>query len=198
MKWRRDERGVKRIVGEIQIWIFQLASNFLFCSFFMARKYIRRYIKSVGKSNWSHENKGCQSAFGGDLINGLYQAGSIVVPASTNQGTRTVGNWSITVPVTTAGSSNEFYWALVYVPQGETAKNLFATTGTLEGSLYEPNQYVIASGISDGNAGPIRIRSRMLRKLHSNDFISLIVGTDSTQVASTPMRALVSYSIKYN
>ena len=117
------------------------------------------------------------------------------------QGVRTVGNWSITVPVSTSpsGLNNEWYWALIYVPQGSTANNLFATTGDTNGSLYEPNQYVIACGISDANAGPIRIRSRIMRKLHSGDFVSLIVGTKNSQdPASAVLNALVSYSVKYN
>ena len=163
----------------------------------MARRRYRRSLK--GRSNYSHENKGCLATFGETAVNGLYQAGSIIVPPSTTQGIRTVGNWSITIPVTISATnaSNELYWALVYVPQGQSANNLFATTGSIEGSLYEPNQYVLASGISDGSAGPIRIRSRMSRKLHSGDFISLIVGGTGYS-SSSPLRALVSYSIKYN
>ena len=162
----------------------------------MARR--KFFKKSVKKSNWSHENKGCVGAMSDGLINGLYQGGSIVVPSVTSQGTRTVGNFTITVPFTGSVSStvNEIYWALVYVPQGESAKNLFATTGNMEGSLYEPNQYVMASGISDSGAGPIRIRTRMSRKLHSGDFVSLIVGTEQGNVGN--FKALVSYSIKYN
>lgn len=153
----------------------------------------RRSIKA--RSNYSRENKGCFAAFGSEATNGLYQAGSVIVPAVTTQGIRTVGNWNITVPVTLS-SANEYYWALVYVPQGQTANALFATTGSTEGSLYEPNQYVLASGISDANAGPIRVRTNMKRKLHSGDFISLVIGMSNSNV--TTFRALVSYSVKYN
>ena len=163
----------------------------------MVRKSVKsRYYK---KANWSHENKGCEIQVGSELVNGLFQGGSVVVPASTVQGTRTVGNFDITVPTPFGSSSgvSEVYWALVYCPQGETVKSLFATSGSLEGSLYEPNQYVLASGISDSSAGPIRIRSRMRRKLQSGDFLSLVVGT-TVQSATTNTRALVSYSIKYN
>ena len=163
----------------------------------MPRKYVRRTVKS--KANWSHENKGCEVSIASELSNGLFQGGSNIVPATTTQGTRTVGNFTITVPTPFGSSSgvSEVYWALVYCPQGETVKPLFATSGSLEGSLYEPNQYVMASGISDACAGPIRIRTRMSRKLHSGDFISLVIGT-TVQSATTNVRALVSYSIKYN
>ena len=161
----------------------------------MARRRYRRSLKS--RSNYSHENKGVTAVFGSTFVNELIQAGAIIVPAVTTQGTRTVSNFTITIPVdgTRAG---EIFWALVYVPQGETAKNLFATTGSIEGSLYEPNQYVLASGISDNAAGPIRIRTRMSRKLHSGDFISLIAGSPQSTFNGENLRALVSYSIKYN
>ena len=164
----------------------------------MVRKFVSVKSRSYKKANWSHENKGCNVELSSSLINTLYQGGSIIVPAVTGQGTRTVGNWSITVPVASTAAV-ELFWALVYVPQGTNANNLFATTGSVEGSLYEPNQYVLASGISDNSSGPIRIRSRMLRKLHSGDFISLIIGsTSGTAIAGTVSKALVSYSIKYN
>ena len=152
------------------------------------------------RSRWSHENKGCVTALATEVTNGLYQSGSVIVPPSAAQGTRTVGRFDITVPspVVDATVSGETYWALVYVPQGTTANALFATSGTPDGSLYEPNQYVIASGISDNNAGPIRIRSRYMRILHSGDFVSLIVGTVTAPTAKTANRALVSYNVKYN
>ena len=161
----------------------------------MARKYSvkSRYYK---KSNWGHENKGCLITVPDTATNGLYQNGSVVVPASTIQGVRTVGNWNITVPCALTGGSVA-YWALVYVPQGTNPNTLFATTGSLEGSMYEPNQFVIASGISDPDAGPIRIRSRIMRKLNSGDQVSLIIGTVSSST-SNAFRALVSYSVKYN
>ena len=164
----------------------------------------RRYSvksRSIKKGNWSHENKGCRGTFGETVVNTLWQAGSIVVPAINTQGVRTVGNWSITVPVSTSSGAlnNEWYWALVYVPQGTNPNTLFATTGDTNGSLYEPNQYVIACGISDDGAGPIRIRSRIMRKLHSGDSVSLIVGSkNSLDPTQTVLNALVSYSVKYN
>ena len=150
------------------------------------------------KSRWSHENKGCLVTSGQTLVNGLYQSGSIVVPSIAAQGTRTVGRFDITVPVPANQNAAEIFWALVYVPQGTSASSLFATTGSVEGSLYEPNQYVIASGISDNSAGPIRIRSRYMRILHSGDFVSLIIGSTFQIGTDIPIRALVSYNVKYN
>ena len=107
---------------------------------------------------------------------------------------RTVGNFTITL---TAGldSSNvsaPVYWALVYVPQGQTTASLNVNNG---GSLYEPNQYVIACGVNDPTAGPIRIRTRMMRKLNSGDFVSLLM---AAPLQDALYSGCVSYSVKYN
>ena len=155
----------------------------------------RRTVKA--KSNYSRENKGCYFTVGSGQVNGLYQGGTLIVPPSTVQGTRTVKNFTITVPVT-GNVNSEYWWALVYVPQSQTAQPLFDNTHSPEGSLYEPNQYVIASGMSDNNAGPIRIRTNMARRLHSGDFISLVLGVTSESQGTNPVKGLVSYSIKYN
>ena len=154
--------------------------------------------RTFAKSKWSHENKGCLIELPTENpTNGLYQSGSNIVPATTTQGTRTVGNFTITIPVQ-GTSSAEIFWALVYVPQGTSTNTLFATSQSIEGSMYEPNQFVLASGISDTYAGPIRIHTRMKRVLHSGDFISLIVGSTTSNANFATLRALVSYSIKYN
>lgn len=149
------------------------------------------------KVRWSRENVGIAITLPSQAANGVYQGGNPIVSPITSQGTRTVGRFDITVPVSLAKSSSEIYWALVYVPQGTTPNALFATTGSPTGTLYEPNQYVLASGISDNGAGPIRIRSRIMRILHSGDQIVLILGATDTAENATS-RALVSYNIKYN
>ena len=164
----------------------------------MARKHIS--IKSRSRSNWSHENQGFYLNYSEQQeANGLNQLGTVIVPSTTNQGTRTVGNFTITVPSPWGSTNqNEVIWALIYVPQGTTANSLFSTTHTPTGSLYEPNQYVLASGISDSAAGPIRVHTRMQRKLHSGDFISLILGSTVAFTNNNRPQGLVSYSIKYN
>ena len=158
----------------------------------------RRRVSS--KSSWSHENNGFILDFNEQqTVNGLYQLGNIIVPSVASQGTRTVGNFTITVPSPWGSTNqNEVFWALVYCPQGQSVNNLFGSTGSVNGSLYEPNQYVLASGISDSGAGPIRIRTRMMRKLHSGDFISLIIGSSVQFTNNNRPLGLVSYSIKYN
>ena len=159
----------------------------------MARRYSVK-SRNYKKANWSRENYGFQIAQAASASNGLYQGGQIIVAPVTTQGERTIGHFTITVPVPGA-SASEVYWALVYIPQGTTANTLFSITGDQTGSLYEPNQFVIASGVSDATAGPIRITSHMKRKLHSGDSISLIIGTVN---GIGTVRGLVSYAVKYN
>ena len=162
----------------------------------MARHYSvkSRFYK---KANYSRENSGFSIVTSTAASNGLYQNGAIIVPATTTQGERTVGKFTISVPIR-QDIAGELYWALVYVPQGFNPNNLFAITGNQNGTLYEPNQHVIASGVSDNSAGPIRIHTSMKRRLHSGDSIQLIVGGNTSTLAGITIYGLVSYSIKYN
>ena len=81
------------------------------------------------------------------------------------QGTRTVRH--LTVSLTGITGEKEFYYALVYVPEGYSANQLFPNfaSSTNQGSLYEPNQNVLSCGIIDPEAGPIRIRSNISKNL---------------------------------
>ena len=162
----------------------------------MARKYSvkSRYYK---KANYSRENMGFSIVLPAAATNGLFQNGQVIVAPITTQGERTVGRFTVTVPVSTEHAA-ELYWALVYVPQGTSPNPLFSIPGNLTGSLYEPNQYVMASGVSDNSAGPVRIRTTMKRKLHSGDSIQLIIGSAQGTMSSALLSGLVSYSIKYN
>jgi hypothetical protein len=81
-------------------------------------------------------------------------------------------------------SSVSVLWALVYVPEGLPigTLNYGASTPQLSAvSLYEPQQYLIASGLyssaatnSGANAGPLRIWSPLARNLNPGDGIYLI------------------------
>ena len=89
------------------------------------------------------------------------------------------------------------WWALVFVPQGYQANALFpfyASSG-LQGSLYEPNQFVMACGYNDPSAGPIRIRSRVSRNLQSGDSIALVIGNRGA--GNVVYQGVVSYAIAY-
>ena len=154
----------------------------------MARKI--RNVKT--RSRWSRENTTVRATSVADYAT----FGTNIVPASTTQGMRTVGNFTITLTAGTTNGSGDgaapVFWALVYVPQGQTTATLNINDSS---SLYEPNQYVIACGVNDPTAGPIRIRTRMMRKLNSGDFVSLLM---ATSYKDTPYWGSVSYSVKYN
>ena len=80
-------------------------------------------------------------------------------------------------------SSVSVLWALVYVPEGMPIGTL-NTAGVVGGpalSLYEPQQFLIASGIyssaatnSGANAGPLRIWTPLARNLNPGDGVFLI------------------------
>ena len=151
----------------------------------MAKRYFKS-VKSISKVNWSRENTAIS------VMSTNTTFGTNIIPSTTTQGIRTVGNFTITL-TSSSDTSNPIYWALVYAPQGQTTANLTVQNGQ---TLYEPNQYVIACGVNDPTAGPIRITSRMKRKLNSGDFVSLLMYTG--QQNGPVYRGIVSYSVKYN
>ena len=152
---------------------------------------VTKFSRSKKASAWSRENTTISITSPGTA---LQTFGTNIVPATTVQGKRTVGRFTITLTSDNYenNSASGCYWALVYVPQGQTTATLNIQDG---GSLYEPNQYVIGCGYADSEAGPIRIYSRYMRKLNSGDFVSLLMAS------SQPLnqyRGTVSYSVKYN
>lgn len=107
----------------------------------------------------------------GTTLHGISQ----VVAATTIQGMRKVKHMQISVclqhnaAAAATATGAPILWALVYVPQGQTSVPAPATSG----SIYEPNQFVIASGLADADAGPIRINTPLARNLNSGDSIIL-------------------------
>lgn len=128
------------------------------------------------RAKYSIETNATNQALSAMTVDGTTRYGlQEVVPATAIQGMRKVKHMQVSVclqhnaaagPV--AGGS-PILWALVYVPQGQSTVNPPATSG----SIYEPNQFVIASGIADADAGPIRINTPLARNLNSGDGIYL-------------------------
>lgn len=90
----------------------------------MARRY-RRTARTSKRVRYSVENVGV-SISATTQTNGLYQNGQTIIPATDVQGTRSVKH--LTVSLSTADATNdntEFYWALIFVPQGYQANALF-------------------------------------------------------------------------
>lgn len=135
------------------------------------------YARSVaGRSKYSIETTTSNQALSAMTSDGSTLHGiSVVVAATTIQGMRKVKHMQISVCLQHGSESAAIapgapiLWALVYVPQGQTAIPAPATSG----SIYEPNQFVIASGLADADAGPIRINTPLARNLNSGDSIVL-------------------------
>ena len=144
----------------------------------MARRTYRR-TAAAKRIKYSVENYGVRIALPEQQVGGLHQFGQTIVPATDVQGTRCVKHLTVSLSSTSSSSAEasdaEFYWALVFIPEGYQPNNLFPSG--LDGSLYEPNQFVMGCGFIDPSAGPIRIRSNVSRNLQSGDSIALIVGS---------------------
>ena len=161
----------------------------------MPRRAPRRTIKSYNRDKYSKENRRVTIATAIEQVagTGLYQGGQTIVAPTDVQGMRKVKHITVTLSkLLQSGSTDDakpFYWALVFVPQGYLANTLGGPTG----SLYEPNQYVMACGCIDPDAGPIRIRSPISRNLNSGDSISLVIGSPTGPQVSYV--GVVSYAV---
>lgn len=167
----------------------------------------RRALKSVKYSNETHIDY--------DKI--IWPAGTIqahygkfeLVPTSTAQGMRKAKNFTLQfscVPLNLFTSKNYaqyvssmVIWALVYVPEGQENGDLKDS-----GSLYEPNQNVIMSGIDDISKSVTR-RTRLARNLNSGDrivFLYWVSPINDTQTAPEEIAfistASLNYAITYN
>lgn len=117
-------------------------------------------------------------------VNGLYQTAYQLVPETSIQGMRKVKY--INISLTSAGTIDTvtpIYWAIVYVPEGFNLTSGGSTTPNwlqLNGSMYEPNQYIMNCGVVDPSAGPIRFTSPLARNLNSGDKIYLVLGMSDT------------------
>ena len=155
----------------------------------MSRRAPRRTIKSYNRDKYSRENFRVSIVTGQDQVNALWQGGQVVVAPTTIQGMRKVKHLTVSLSKLSSTTSSPFFWALVFVPQGYSANPLNGPSQ----SLYEPNQYVMACGCIDPEAGPIRIRSPISRNLNSGDAISLVIGTP--EAAQTAYTGVVSYAV---
>nr|QIR82160.1 capsid protein [unidentified] len=160
--------------------------------------YRRRSFRRSGgqRDKYSVEQTGFQLTLPTTLTNGLYQQAVQVVAPDSAQGMRKVKHLTVNLTLRNANNEIELFWALVFVPQGYTPNAMYSVTGSVSGSLYEPNQFVMNCGIVDPDAGPIRFRSPISRNLNSGDSIYLIVGATDLFGASAPIiNGIVRYAI---
>ena len=154
----------------------------------MARSVSRKGAK---RFRYSIENTGIHVAVNQEA-GGIYQNGQVVVPATNVQGTRTIKHLTVSLSEDTDSQKVAFYWALVFVPEGYSPNSLFPNGQ--DGSVYEPNQFVLNCGYIDPEAGPVRISSRIAKNLQSGDSIQLILGC---RYSSADVRGIVSYAVAY-
>ncbi|OUM68916.1 hypothetical protein PIROE2DRAFT_3307 [Piromyces sp. E2] len=136
----------------------------------------------------------------GNLMNAptFHQYSYTVVPAVESEGVRKAGKFTINVSIV-GNTEGILYWALIYVPKGYSAKSFFETQVT-NPPLYEPSTNVLASGMNDTNAGPVRIYSPLFKNLNTGDSIVFQVAAQDTDGIdqNTKVAGLVRYAICYN
>lgn len=127
-----------------------------------------------------------------------------IIPSTTVAGKRKAGKFTISLSLE-GKKDSIIYWALVYVTDQVDMPNWVTPTGE---QLYKPSSAVLASGMNDTNAGPVRIYSPLFKNLNSADRIFLIMSVapavgdgmteDEEVTAGTTVKGLVRYAICYN
>jgi len=158
----------------------------------MARYYRRKF--NYRKRKYNIENRPVEFQTPQNPENGYYQNQIQIVPPTATEGVRQVARMTITLTVQNgeyAENAPNVFWALVYIPEGAVTSSLFPNATT----LFQPSNYVLASGIADGNAGPIRISSRLKKNLNASDQIFLLTAAKS---AGWNYEGLVRYAIAFH
>lgn len=158
----------------------------------MAKYYRRRFYYK--KRKYNIENRTLSFKTPTTLENGFAQNQIQIVPPSVTEGVRQATRFTITLTNKADGDyqMHSIFWALVYIPEGAVTSALFPGDGT---SLFQPSNYVLASGVNDPNGGPIRISTRIKKNLNANDQIYLLTATQAT---AADFVGLVRYAICYN
>ena len=164
----------------------------------------RRYRRPLGRSRYvlpkrtkySVEQKNFQVTLPTTQINNLNQTALELVEPIAIQGMRKVKHLMVNLALTGTTNNdtmNPLYWAIVYVPQGTLIGNM-----QLNGTMYEPNQYVMNCGVVDPTAGPIRFSSPLSRNLNSGDSIYLLVGMNNLSGMGINVCGCSKYAITLN
>ena len=150
------------------------------------RTYIRRPLKTIKYSN----ETACFNNFPVGAASGEFHTFDpfVLIPPTDIQGTRKVKNITLRIGASTTTVTN-FIFAVVYVPDGTVPNGLSTSEDENFGSLYEPNQNVIMSGmfagqlavpsetLSDSAVSPSTFRSRLARNLNSGDSIVMLIAS---------------------
>lgn len=155
----------------------------------MARYYKRKF--NYRKRKYNIENRPVEFTTPQNPENGFYQNQIQIVPPTATEGVRQVARMTVTLTCTGDDPFSNIYWALVYIPEGAVTSSLFPNATT----LFQPSNYVLASGIADPTAGPIRISSRLRKNLNASDQIYLLTATKGSGFS---YEGLVRYAIAFH
>jgi hypothetical protein len=125
-----------------------------------------------------------------------------IVPKSDLYGMRKCKNFDINIAVGSSGAEDDpskgvvLTWALIYIPEGVVAPVLNGSSDPSRYvSLYEPNQYVLASGHVSYEC-PAMVKSYLARNLNSNDSVMLAIRAEAVDAPVTyKVSAKVNYAI---
>ena len=127
-----------------------------------------------------------------------------IVGATQNQGIRKVKNFGINIAPQINNREDvdpvfKLAWALVYVPERVATSSILPN---VNGSMYEPNQNVIACGLADPRQNN-RYYTRLARNLNSGDRIMFVCvaftnETQEDQPLDARLMLTVNYAICYN
>ena len=109
------------------------------------RRYVNRDKYSVENASITSPDKAWTDVTGSGVITSSKQFAIAVIPPTEVQGMRKVKHF--TLNFSCANNDPFLYYALVYVPEGYAANNIQIPIVGQSVSLYEPNQYVLASGV---------------------------------------------------
>lgn len=157
----------------------------------MAKYYRKRFYYK--KRKYNIENRPLEFKTPQTTENGFFQNQIQIVPPSVTEGVRQATRFTITLTNKADGDyqMHAIFWALVYIPEGAVTSALFPDSST----LFQPSNYVLASGVNDPNGGPIRIHTSIRKNLNANDQIYLITATKASQADFV---GIVRYAICYN
>lgn len=128
------------------------------------RPYRRKPVKTV---TFSNETTILQQLVNIPTAVAPPQTNCLVIPSVDQQGKRKGKNFTLRMKTNPVSS---IFRALLYVPQGNDPSQIVLQPN---GSMYEPSQNVIMSGIISASSAQDTFRSRLARNLNSGDRIVL-------------------------
>lgn len=161
----------------------------------MVRRYRR---KVVNRDKYSVEQTVGRTAQSGlwavveaqsEVTQDSRQTSYLVVPGMTDQGMRKVKHLTLTFSST---SDEPVYYALVFVPSGYSNNPINYPANGNSIDMYEPNQFIMSTGVLDFSGGPLRIRTPLSRNLNSGDSIQVIFA-----VRTAASDVFINWTAKY-